>query len=598
MASLRAAVIDLLAGEDRSGFGIACALDVERIPYRRIRHPEDFDARLLIVSGGQVTPAVLRFAVRTPTLIIGSPASPPRELFGVGEGGTVRTAAEISLQEPIWPEPVRVAAHRFGKEALRVPKAPAFCPDTHPGGTVLAKLRHPEGALQPAIVRSGSCHWSLVDLGVAFAHLLDESYLPPRDGRTPRPLSRSALLLYYRAPESIRRIFQRRVYRRLHAGLAQQSTPSEYPVDATGWLLLELLKQLVRSAAGGLVRVGRWPAPYTSAATLAHDLEPTRFAYTQGLEALAGEIGRSGHPPTFGVVAGPAARYLTQRGADHLRGHDVLCHGLEHRGETLAGSREAIAHGISVARARLEKQLDRRITGFRSPRLDRSPDLPWALERAGFRYDSSYPDVDRENMSHFGAGVRLNVPYRLPLAEGERLRPSACLELPVSAPDCIQPLFEGDDVRTLRRAVREKVAFVHATGGLYVGIVHAGVFGARDSARRTAHLAFVRDQLRHRDIWLATASEIAEWWFARERLEIELDARGLTVANRGDRPAQGVRVVLEYEPQKETICDLPPLAPGASARVEIEELSLLWTTPGRGICQESTVTGEAREAGG
>ena len=82
MASLRAAVIDLLAGEDRSGFGIVCALDVERIPYRRIRHPEDFAARLLIVSGGQVTPAVLRLAVRTPTLIIGTPAAPPRDQIG------------------------------------------------------------------------------------------------------------------------------------------------------------------------------------------------------------------------------------------------------------------------------------------------------------------------------------------------------------------------------------------------------------------------------------------------------------------------------------------------------------------------------------
>ena len=90
-------MIDLLAGEDRSGFGIACALDVDRIPYRHIERPEDFDASLLIVSGAEVTPAILRLAARTPTLIIGSSASAPRELFGVRNGGTVRTAAEISI---------------------------------------------------------------------------------------------------------------------------------------------------------------------------------------------------------------------------------------------------------------------------------------------------------------------------------------------------------------------------------------------------------------------------------------------------------------------------------------------------------------------
>src|SRR5207245_1350443 len=119
--------------------------------------------------------------------------------------------------------------------------------------------------------------------------------------------------------------------------------------------------------------------------------------------------------------------------------------------------------------------------------------------------------------------------------------PSACLELPVSAPDCIQPLFEGDDVGTLRRAVREKVAFVRATGGLYLGIVHAGVFGARDAARRTAHLAYVCEQLRHPEVWLATAGEIAEWWFARERLTVSVDDGQVLVANRGERLLDGVR---------------------------------------------------------
>src|SRR5262249_27861332 len=91
-----AAVIDLLAGEDHAGFGIACVLDIERIPYRRIPRAEDFDARLLVVTGDHVTPAVLRLAARSPSLIIGSPALPPRELFGVGGGRTMRSAVQVS----------------------------------------------------------------------------------------------------------------------------------------------------------------------------------------------------------------------------------------------------------------------------------------------------------------------------------------------------------------------------------------------------------------------------------------------------------------------------------------------------------------------
>src|SRR5262249_60691330 len=105
-----------------------------------------------------------------------------------------------------------------------------------------------------------------------------------------------------------------------------------------------------------------------------------------------------------------------------------------------------------------------------------SPALFGALARLGFEYDPPSPAGDGESLDHFCGGVRVNVPYRPPVTtEDGRLCPSRCLELPVSAPDCIRPLFHGNDIRQLRRAVRTKIAFVHETGGLYVGIIHGGV---------------------------------------------------------------------------------------------------------------------------
>ena len=244
-----------------------------------------------------------------------------------------------------------------------------------------------------------------------------------------------------------------------------------------------------------------------------------------------------------------------------------------------------IAAGIERARAMLERRLERPITGFRSPRLDRSADLVWALDRLGFEYDSSYPDVDRESLEHFGGGVRLNVPYRPPVTtEDGRLRPSRCLELPVSAPDskrsitpsesrcvelpvsapdCIQPLFQGEDIRQLRRAVRAKISFVQQTGGLYVGIVHGGVFGARDAARRGAHLAFVRRQLDRPDVWLATPGDVARWWAAREHLAIRMVADRIVVTNEGRRPVAGGRVLVERDSGTATL-HVPLLDPGQS----------------------------------
>ncbi len=565
-------MIDLLAPEDRSGFGIAAALAIEGIPFRRIARPEEFDAHLLVM-GGAPTPAAVALTARVPTLAIGPCAPLARAVFGVSGGRLTEEPASLSLDEPIWPAPVRAMARHFEQDALRLPSAPRLVPEAAPAGTLLAQLQGAAGRVQTAVVRLGEVSWCLVDLGAAFANLLDESYLPAPRLSGPRPMPFAALAAYYRAPEFLRAILQRRVYARLGRRLAAHACASDYPVDAAGWLLLELLKGLVRSAAGCLVRLARWPAPHGAAAVLTHDLEPSRFAYTRGLERLKADVARNEYPPTIGVVSRAATRHLPKELAEWVGCREVLCHGLEHRGETIRGAREDIARGLVAAREELAARLGRPIAGFRSPRLDRSADLLWALDRTGFRYDSSYPDVDRETVSRFGAGVRLNVPFRPPIDDGgHRVRASRCLELPVSAPDCIQPLFAGDDVAALRRAVDRKIRFVRATGGLYTGIVHAGVFGRRDTEQRSAHLDFVRHRLRGADLWLAGTSEIVDWWCARERVAIAWRDGRIQVTNGAERVVEGARLVLDRG-DGETVHALPPLGPGGSTIVAAERLS-------------------------
>ena len=218
---------------------------------------------------------------------------------------------------------------------------------------------------------------------------------------------------------------------------------------------------------------------------------------------------------------------------------------------------------MQTARTRIERRLGRRVVGYRSPRLDRSPDLAWALDHSDFAYDSSYPDVDRENIAHFGGGVRLNVPYR-PLVRDAAggLRTSRCLELPLTAPDCIQPLFGGQTLAALRSAVATKAAFLRATGGLYVALVHAGVFGDHDAAVREDHLQFVCSQLRHADVWLATLGQIAAWWRQREALRLSRRDGTVVIRNDGAEPIAGVQVVIERDGDSTTLT-LPPLAAGA-----------------------------------
>jgi peptidoglycan/xylan/chitin deacetylase (PgdA/CDA1 family) len=550
-------MIDLLVGDDRRGFGIATALAIEGVPVRRIARAAEFDGRVLVTSSDQLEGAAPALARQVPTVVIGD-----------AEGGSPISdeAVTVPLDGAIWPAAVRALGRDHAMGGLVLPRASACVAPSDFGGTVLATFQDARGRRAPAIVQRGQQVWCLLDLGTALTDLLTESYLPEPATRSLRPgVTRSALALYYRAPDAVRRVVQRHSYARLDRHLrGLGARASSYPIDGTGWLLVELLKALVRRAGGELVRLARWPAPFTSAATLTHDVEPSIYAYTDGLEQLLSRVARSGHPATFGLVAGPASRSLFVRSEAELRRAEVLCHGLEHRGETLEGSRVEIAAGIERARAMLERRLERPITGFRSPRLDRSADLVWALDRLGFEYDSSYPDVDRESLDHFGGGVRLNLPYRPPvLADDGRLRPSRCLELPVSAPDCIQPLFQGDDIRQLRRAVRAKITFVHETGGLYVGIVHGGVFGTRDTSRRGAHLAFVRRQLDRPDVWLATAGDVARWWAAREHLAIRVVADRIVVTNEGRRPVAGARILVERDAGT-TALPVPLLDPGQS----------------------------------
>jgi peptidoglycan/xylan/chitin deacetylase (PgdA/CDA1 family) len=554
-------VIDVLAADDRRGFGVMTALAIEGIPHRRIARAADFDAEVLIVARDDVDAAVVALATRVPTVVLGAPLALLEAVFGVGGVKVIEGPQSVTLEGPLWSEATRATARRFGAEGLDLPLAPVVRAAPIRVGATLVEAQQ-----GPAVVAHGACVWTLVDVGTALANLLDEAHVAAPSGRQTPGFLRSALALYYRAPEVVRSRIQRRMYARLARRLGP--TASRYPVDATGWLLLQLVTSLVRRVAGRVVRVAPWPAPYTAAGILSHDVEPTSFAYGEGLRRLLDGIAASGHAPTYGLVAGPAVRTLTPALVARLAGADVLCHGLEHQGETVVGTRNAIAQGLTTARARLEGCLGRSVAGFRSPRLDRSRDLLWALDHGGFEYDSSFPDVDRENLGRFGSGVRMTIPYRPPVEDDEgRVRESRCLELPVSAPDCIQPLFAGDDVAGLRRAVQSKIDFVRASGGLYVGIVHGGVFGPADADRRGVHLDFVRRALDHPELWLTTASAVAAWWHARERVRVRVRGQSLEIENVGAAPVAGLRVLDEQ--RRGTISHVvPPLAAGARVVVD------------------------------
>lgn len=552
------------AARERATLGLLAILELEKIPYRRVASPDDTSASVLLVAG-ELEPHEVAPVERLPSLVLGGGARFVQQVFGASAVDTTDAGCAIGLDQPLWPSATIDVVRAHGKRELRLPFAPRCETTDVAKGTVLASFAKP--AHVPAVARRNRCIWSAVDFGTVFARLTDE-----HDGVTrQRPANapwhatarKLAEVVYYAAPDALRGWVQRRTYATLdHKLAALGDRASEYPIDATGHLVVEAVKHLLKLAAGSLVRVARWPAPYQAAASLTHDVEPRRFAYTRGMERLLDAIETTGHPATLGLVAGPATRYLREDAIRRLVPRRVLCHGLEHRGEQVWG-KHRVAVTLEKARVRLERKLGRAVVGYRSPRLDRSPDLAWALDRAGFRYDSSYPDVDRENMANFGRGVRLNVPYRPLIDDGDgRLRPSRCLELPLTAPDCIQPLFAGESHERLRQTIESKAAYVAATGGMYVALVHGGVFDERDADLRMEHLEFVYHQLRRADVWLAGMEDIADWWCRREALKLSVKNSAIHVTNTGTQPIAGARVVVERD-GGECVLNVPPLPAGA-----------------------------------
>jgi peptidoglycan/xylan/chitin deacetylase (PgdA/CDA1 family) len=556
-------MLSLFAPDDYAGLGLATVLDIERIPYRRIARVSAHDQPLLVAVGPGLSRDDCAAIAGRPALVLHGGIEFAADLLGARQPLATDGPALVPLSEPLWSGDVIARARDFGIDALRLPRVPLCRVSARPQGVLVASLLADDGASSlPAAARRDACLWVALDLGTAFAHLLTERYAPVGgDGPGRGWLRRAAETAYYAAPQRARVRLQAAAYRRLERRLrALGERASAYPIDASGWLVVELVRNLIVRAGGRLVSLARWPNGHAAAGVLTHDLEPRRYAYTDGLSRLLSR--RSAPPPAaFGVVATAGRRHLDAARRDAVGRHPVYCHGLDHRGEPVHGRRR-VARALRRARALLQRQFGRTIDGYRSPRLDRSPDLDRALDEAGFVYDSSYPDVDRENLTHYGRGVRLNLPYRPLLETRGGWRPSRCLELPLTAPDCIQPLFAGADASALAATVERKAAFVRASGGLHVALVHAGVFGAADAQRREAHLAVVTAQLRHPDTWWTDIEALVDWWRAREALDIVADGDAVRVVNRGPAALAGARLVIECAERREIIA-LPVLAPGA-----------------------------------
>ena len=116
-------MIDVLADDGRSLFGVAAALDMERVPWRRIRRVDDARGRALVVAVRELDAATAAALRGLPAVVLGAPRGLPADVFGPG-ATVVEEPLRIALDDELLAPAARATARRLGVGELRLPRVP------------------------------------------------------------------------------------------------------------------------------------------------------------------------------------------------------------------------------------------------------------------------------------------------------------------------------------------------------------------------------------------------------------------------------------------------------------------------------------------
>jgi peptidoglycan/xylan/chitin deacetylase (PgdA/CDA1 family) len=413
-----------------------------------------------------------------------------RRLSWIENGETARTL--------LWPaalSPAPARPHRIGMATIFA----AVAPDEaslrwlrQVGGEwqVVLAVHDSEGVQRASIWRDDRGNLFLpFDPDHAIELLLTEQYRA--GGRAAAGAARrSAAHVYYRVRPALPRKLQVAARRALSRAQARRGFPA-WPIEPSLHDLYDLLLGLVADLAQRpLPYIAPWPAPFTWALVLTHDVE-TRDGYDH-LDQLRNIEEDLDLRSTWNFVA---RRYDVDDAVVHSltsAGHEVGVHGLYHDGRDLESR--------AVLKARLpEMEANARkwgAVGFRSPALRRSIDLMPLLR---FDYDSSYPDTDPYGPD--GGGCCSWLPYMI----------DELVELPVTVPQD-HTLFEILHRRDAC-AWREKTEYLRGRGGMALVLTHPDYMMGPEALR--AYHEFLRSFASDPSGWKALSRDVSAWWRRR-----------------------------------------------------------------------------------
>ncbi|HEV3477926.1 MAG TPA: hypothetical protein VG144_00600 [Gaiellaceae bacterium] len=347
----------------------------------------------------------------------------------------------------------------------------------------------------------------------AIENLWTERYQLAVESPLRRVLRRYARRAYYRLRPLAPRALQIRLRRR-YTAVQKRSAFPRWPVEPALHDLCELLLSKLADVAGAPVPVlAAWPAEYSWALVLSHDVE-TEAGVDAVLE-LAEEERALGYRSSWNFV--PLRYSVADELLDRLRedGFEIGVHGLKHDGRDFSSRR--------VFRKRLPhiREYAKRwgAVGFRSPATHRV--WEWMPE-LGFDYDSSYPDTDPYEPLPGGCCSWL------PFFNNDQV------ELPITLPQdhtAFTILEELDGGLWL-----EKAAYLRERGGMALLLTHPDYMAQPDV--RGAYRAFLQEFSMDESAWRALPREVAAWWRRRAASRIVAGRDGWTIVGPATREAR------------------------------------------------------------
>ena len=455
--------IKLITGEGISKKGIKLLLDIEKIGY----------------SGGIEVFSDKNIQIITNPLLLNSRNC---KEYGITKFKIVKTSAKLNT--------------RFGMLGLPLQQ---LCEVKTDKAEILNYFSL-DGEKIPAIVRKGENVCFLFDIGKIFYLLLTQKYYEKE--KEVQTLSNPFIRgLYKKLSYSIRIKLYNIYYKKLHNKLSKlKGFITDYPIDKSGYAILDLFESTLK----GSIKILRWPPGFDYACVISHDTEPTKFSYKEGISAI--ERATGDRKTTMSVVG----KYFRDYGRPISK--DFISHGWIHDMNFSKISRDKRLKRIIMSKTTIEKKIRKRVIGFRAPALQITDDLYSLLKKAGYKYDMSHIDSQRE-VPNTGRGVSINIPYTI----------NGILEIPTTAPDCITPSYFGYSMKETLDLFSQKIEWIEKTGQLTNFIVHAPIWGIRDVEKRTSLLRHIIKKTNKKRCFCTDCNGLYEWWKKRSNILIKKD---------------------------------------------------------------------------